>query len=183
MSRLRIVGAVIAVTFLVVFWMFTPETFALMEHLRYGSSVSMSPYALHVRWDDTVSINAGSLVIAHAAGRFRRHANAEQDVAIVSYTPLSSGEHDFNYARDHQRLDEVFLRMGERFSSRQVTIAGTHYACWEFEPNENVNIGNKSAWNVDCRPEGDGLRIFFFGSRSLIASFYDGLSQIKRTQG
>jgi hypothetical protein len=182
-ERERLLCVLAAIPLAALSWMFTPEFFAGITHLRYGNNVNVSGYSVPLRWDDVVTHSETALLISHWPGNFRRDWLGDQDTAMVSYSSLSSRERDFVYARDRARLDQQFLSMGEHFSSKQLLIAGTKYACWEFEPNVHVNIGNKSAWNVDCRPEDDGLRIFFFGSHNLVPSFYDGLSRITRTQG
>lgn len=183
MKRKQVLCILAAVSFAAFFWMFTPELFAAITHLRYGNNVNVNGYSVPLRWDDVVSHSESSLRISHWPGRFRADWLGGQDTSMVSYSPLSPKEKDFVYFRDHDAIDQAFLKIGERFTSRQLNIAGTRYGCWEFEPDPRVNIGNKSAWNIDCRPEGDGLRIFFFGGHSLIPSFYDGLSNIKRIQG
>ena len=160
--------------------MFTPEVFAAITHLRYGNHVQVQGYSVPLRWNDVVTHGESSLLVSHWPGRFRADWLGSQDSSMVSYSPLSAKEKEFAYSRDHAAIDQAFLKIGERFTSRQLNIAGTPYGCWEFEPDSRLNIGDKSAWNIDCRPEGDGLRIFFFGNRRQIPSFYDGLATIKR---
>jgi hypothetical protein len=177
--RTSLIGAVV----LFIVWAWIPECFALASHVRYGSKITLQAISIPVHWDDVIAHDGATVTITHSRGHLYESMTGNDDVAIVRYTPVTPREGEFNYVRDHEKIDRVLTSVGEQFSTKQLTIAGTNYACWDFAPNANIKMGHPGTWTVDCRPEGDGLRIFFFGDKHLIPSFYDGLAHITRAEG
>jgi hypothetical protein len=176
--RTSLIGAVV----LFVVWAWIPECFAFVSHVCYGSKITLHAFSIPVHWDDVIAHDGAAISVTHSRGHLHQSMTGNHDVAIVRYTPVTAREGDFNYVRDHEKIDTVLTSAGERFSTKQLMIAGMNYVCWDFAPNANIKMGHPDAWAVDCRPEGDGLRIFFFGDKNLISSFYDGLAHITRAK-
>jgi len=173
-----VLGVILLVSAL--FQEFTPETFALVWHLRYGSTArirnnAVGTYEVPVPLFWSASRDFGEMRVDMSVfpGRFRAvYLGAVMESVTVGFDfGISPG---VEAQKDLWRVDEV-VRTKTTASPR--SIAGQATTCFE---RRDPKLG--SFLSVDCRPavETHGLSASFVGFEKSLPDFYAILSQVKK---